>query len=963
MPGTKKYKLYAVDKYDKTKEWIAKAYKEYELNEAVNELANDCGYHMRTQSDRDIYTFYGDCDEFDGTFDQFADLLVGFLDAHYDIKITQNDISYTINKSKKGSYHYSIPKIHGSAKKIKEIHTNFFKKCEDKFANTLSKKKKVVDTCIYMNHWFRYPGQSKEGDKTTKHMIQRGSMVHFMVEHISRHSRSIEGKKYVIDPELKKSKTIKMIKHQIEKEESTKKQFSLTLPNLFQNHESVKKIEQKNQEDLAEFEDQEDQVDPEDRADQDDPDQDDPEIIELSHSNKQKKWKNAITTVCLCSPYKKSLLTRVIRGLNMYDLYDEWSSVGMALKNESAYKYEYFELFDQWSSRSLKYQGTADCKKKWNSWDQRNGDGYTICYLINQLEKRNANEYDALKHEWDSFKFLNGNKDKYYPNNECMVENIESSDDVHTLTIADSHCPIYKGIHETTDQESLRKFSICSRGKAFMECTNQKCLGKACPKEGIHVENKIVNNLFLNVNGDFITNINYGVNNRMHSVKAMLTLELRNHSIYETNELNEKMIKSFSGDNGIVEAISQWYGGKICFVDKSWYRFDTHVWKKCDNVITNIFVDFVKQYDKIAEFIKGSMKYLDVEKYEYNDQVDQQKEYILNIKKNHGIILLLSNKVASQQKFNSKKNLMAFVNGVYDFETHEFRNGHESDMITHTCQYKYSGEYEDKCSMEKSLKYIFGNDEILESFLKYLSTGLYKKKDNVDDIFLILQLQGDQTFNGQKMINLIVSAFGAYCTDTQNYNSLVKLSEHQLQVTKIVVVRKMNKFTQKEVNQYQIQNQCNDHLTLCVSEDDLMIDNNVEDKIGRVIIPSKNNDKTIISPNDFLLLLIEHMKKNNNDIFNGLKPVKPDNRTMIEKICDEFIKDEIAKNDGLTKATDVFKKFVSWSEQKGVKIGKYQFYDELKKHFIYSPSASIYNKTTFKHEMTSCFNMTLKNIE
>ena len=52
-----------------------------------------------------------------------------------------------------------------------------------------------------------------------------------------------------------------------------------------------------------------------------------------------------------------------------------------------------------------------------------------------------------------------------------------------------------------------------------------------------------------------------------------------------------------------------------------------------------------------------------------------------------------------------------------------------------------------------------------------------------------------------------------------------------------------------------------------------------------------------------------------------------------------------------------------WSKKKELKVGKYQFYDELKKHFVYSPSASIYNKTTLKCEMTSCFGLTLKNDE
>lgn len=53
--------------------------------------------------------------------------------------------------------------------------------------------------------------------------------------------------------------------------------------------------------------------------------------------------------------------------------YDSWLKVGMALKQEG----EAFEIFDEWSSHDSKYKGTADCKRKWDSFQRSSGDVVT----------------------------------------------------------------------------------------------------------------------------------------------------------------------------------------------------------------------------------------------------------------------------------------------------------------------------------------------------------------------------------------------------------------------------------------------------------------------------------------------------------------------------------------------------------------------------------------------------------
>ena len=75
-----------------------------------------------------------------------------FLASEYKIKVLYRDILYTENKSKIGSFHYSIPKIYGSCKKIKDMHENFYKAHLDIFwrKNDNGKDIRVIDK------WFRY---------------------------------------------------------------------------------------------------------------------------------------------------------------------------------------------------------------------------------------------------------------------------------------------------------------------------------------------------------------------------------------------------------------------------------------------------------------------------------------------------------------------------------------------------------------------------------------------------------------------------------------------------------------------------------------------------------------------------------------------------------------------------------------------------------------------------------------
>ncbi len=197
----KLYTLWSLNTYSgKTDTWIEKNRQEYEFDEKVRLLEKyDRGYHDRIDPFMQ-YKFFGDCDHFRKDIKDFQKLLIEFLKTCYNINIKMSDIYYTVNKSKKGSYHYVIPKYYASVQKLKEIHQNFLNEYEEfVYADEKGTIIKVVDVSVYSSHWFRCPNQSKKGDKDTVHKIITGTMKDFVLDYIEDTSICINDKKYLKD--------------------------------------------------------------------------------------------------------------------------------------------------------------------------------------------------------------------------------------------------------------------------------------------------------------------------------------------------------------------------------------------------------------------------------------------------------------------------------------------------------------------------------------------------------------------------------------------------------------------------------------------------------------------------------------------------------------------------------------------------------------------------------------------
>jgi phage/plasmid-associated DNA primase len=345
------FKIYTIDKYKgKTKQFIEEEYNEYELKDLEKILLKNNNYHCRIQKNN-YYIFFGDCDYYkDNDPIKFFGLLISFMDKYYNIKITIDDISYTINKSKLGSYHYSIPKYYTSTTKLKEIHENFFNYHKDIFSYYDSNKKlnKVVDSGIYKDGWFRYPNQTKEGKENTEHIIEKGNIKDFIVDYIPKDSICIDSYKYI---DIKKDKNNNKKNKEKNKENNNK---------IKNKDKDTNKIDDKNIDDFTK---------------------------EFYNKNEHK---------ILIKFFDECLRQE------RFDDYNDWIIIGMVLKN--IFGEDGFKLFDYISQKSIKYEGIDKTKKIYDNFIYMSSNGYTIATIYKFAMEDNKDKYSELIKKESLFK-------------------------------------------------------------------------------------------------------------------------------------------------------------------------------------------------------------------------------------------------------------------------------------------------------------------------------------------------------------------------------------------------------------------------------------------------------------------------------------------------------------------------------------------------------------------------------
>lgn len=228
-----------------------------------------------------------------------------------------------------------------------------------------------------------------------------------------------------------------------------------------------------------------------------------------------------------------------------------------------------------------------------------------------------------------------------------------------------------------------------------------------------------------------------------------------------------------------------------CCVDKKgtacWYVFTGNVWeedyravylkKKISKEVTKIYKYLISQwYKQKEELANGKIPEYYTSKVNL-DPATEIKKLDEMIKKGHKQMGTLTRNITKRQlidecvlffndynlagKFNTNPNLMAFSNGVYDFQERKFRSGYPDDMITFSTKIDYIPD-QDTTEIQQFMQDILPNKEVRQYVYKLLSSifpGMI-----VDQVFHFFTGGGS---NGKTVLgNILKYALGDYFMTT-----------------------------------------------------------------------------------------------------------------------------------------------------------------------------------------------------
>lgn len=325
------YKIYSISDYSKVNSVFIK-------NNAINLTKTKLkhlltkennNYHFRIQKNTD-YVLFGDLDNFSYNFEKFIEIFIKFLKEKYNLDILKDDIMYTQNDSKSGSFHYSIPKYYGKTETLKILHNNFQKYYIEKLENV---NKSNIDTTIYSEHWYRCPNQGKgSGSGTDKHIIKKGNMIDFIIDYIPIKSICIDN---VVNNHINNEKLVNN-NNKIVKQKNTNNEKN-----------EIVEIESKAY------------------------------ILEKQNKHNENVLSTAISKPIIC----KRIFDDCYKP-ERFDEYNTWITVGMAIKNTFIDENTAFDLFNYFSSKGSKYEGIENARCKYATFVKKEkSDGYTIATI------------------------------------------------------------------------------------------------------------------------------------------------------------------------------------------------------------------------------------------------------------------------------------------------------------------------------------------------------------------------------------------------------------------------------------------------------------------------------------------------------------------------------------------------------------------------------------------------------
>lgn len=258
------------------------------------------------------------------------------------------------------------------------------------------------------------------------------------------------------------------------------------------------------------------------------------------------------------------------------NIYDDWTKVGMALKNINN---DYYYLFNEWSAQSTKYN-ESECKKKWQSF-KANGE-LQISSLFYWLKEDNKTLFteivQKIKHNNIIKTTIMDNKDRFALN-EYKIDNYEIDNIIRdanfTYVMLDNvQCPFvgkYDKDHNIYIEINMQEM--------YIRCS--KCIGKRHPKPAITVQNNFY--------------INY--NNSESGILSSIDVDILddNIKIFENKTLNNLLLYGLAGSEyDLVKLIAVLSENRFCYgKDDMWYSFTNHSWNANNMEIDTHIRNFV----------------------------------------------------------------------------------------------------------------------------------------------------------------------------------------------------------------------------------------------------------------------------------------------------------------------------------------------------------------------------------
>ncbi len=422
--------------------------------------------------------------------------------------------------------------------------------------------------------------------------------------------------------------------------------------------------------------------------------------------------------------------------------YSDWLDIGMCLYNINK---NYLGIWDKWSSNDPKYEDSK-CEKKWNSF-KNDKNGLKIGSLRSWCKNDNVDKYN----NFIGIKRREQMVSAKYPDKKLIFDEHIINGQMCTIPLRNDTCFIKNQKHENMSDSMY--ISITDKFMCI-KCLHRDCLGKSYPCPQI-----VMNNIEVNqVNNYFITNI-------INTSDEMI--DFKKVNIFESPKMNQLVYNGLQFKHfEMAEILFHIYENDYMYAENNeWYMFTGNRWKGLGKMNTRLRTSITV---KLKEIYQKLLKDL-VEKNEDINMIKSIKKIINGVSetlvKNNIITELIDlysdNKNPDRdflEKIDINFNLLAFNNGVYDFDKMVFRDTQPDDYVSMTVGYDFSTTYsENKDGLLKFLEDVLPIAEDREYLLQYLGDSI---TGNIHQLFTILT--GDGSNGKSQLVKLIKDTFGNY---------------------------------------------------------------------------------------------------------------------------------------------------------------------------------------------------------